>query len=312
MLVEVSQGDRIALHIDEPEFANVQTPTVLLVHGLTGCHAAPYMIRFAHYFLSLNYRVCRMDMRGFGAAWAHSQNLSHAGRSDDCLAALSTLAANTTGDLFAVGVSLGGNQLLRGIGRIGAGLDPQPSWMSRLSGVAAVCPPIDLKRCADNMDRRRMRLYNHYFIRALLRRPPKLVAQRADFQAIMRDRRPKTLRQLDEQFTAPLSGFDDALHYYRESSAIEQIGAIRTPTLIIASKDDPIVPYECFSQDTCALGNIARTDKLNILSPRAGGHVGFIGRDNRSWLESTIEMFFRTYLSFQTGSGSISSATGDP
>ena len=305
IFVDVSDGDQIALHLDEPDDqaddqsgdqpgdqpgrTDSQTPTVLLIHGLTGCHGAPYMIRFAGHFLSLGYRVCRMDMRGFGAAWALSRNLSHAGRSDDVIAALAKLAELTSGDLYAAGISLGGNQLLRAVGRIGSGVDAAPGWIGRLKAVAAVCPPIELARCAESMQRRRMWIYNRYFIRSLLQRAPKLVAERADYQAILQTARPRTLRELDEQFTAPLNGFSDAMHYYDQSSANRVVNHIDVPTLVIASKNDPIVPFDCFSN--------VESDNVELVSPQSGGHVGFIGPHGRSWLESTIGQFFGSQAS---------------
>lgn len=281
--IEVSHGDRIALHLDQPDAP--AKGSVLLIHGLTGCHAAPYMIRLADQFLRAGYRTYRMDLRGFGAVRNRASNLSHAGRSDDVAAALQWMAQHEdpAQPLIAIGISLGGAQLLRAISRVDAGLDKRPAWRDQMIGIAAVCPPIDLVACSENMRRKSRSVYNRYFIGNLIKRLPPGVAARADFPNGSASDRPKTLWELDDRFTAPLSGFDGALDYYQQSSCSSLLKHLQIPTLILASADDPIVPIDCFR-------NIA--DELpqstTLLMPDQGGHVGFIGPGRRCWMDDVL------------------------
>ncbi len=308
----VSDGDSIVLHEDLPS-ADLSKPhpaSVLLVHGLTGCHAAPYMVRLAHRFVGLGMRVYRMDMRGFGAAIDLTRNLSHAGRSDDCMAALGAIAdRNPSGPMFAIGVSLGAGQLLRAMGRIGAGIDAAPNWVERVAGVATVSPPLDLLRCSDNMQRLALRPYNHYFIRSLLSRVPPGVRRRDDFAQCILGRRPRTLRELDDRFTAPLSGFADAFAYYEASSACRVVQSIRVPALVLAAVDDPIVPIDCFTKDSTRWSATTQ-----LIVSQHGGHVGFVDRNGGSWMDDVLQAWIsqQNHLVVQTGVGSISSATGEP
>ncbi|QDT02790.1 putative hydrolase [Rubripirellula lacrimiformis] len=292
--VSVSDGDWIVLHEDLPvvdpskndlpQAATDGQPSVLLVHGLTGCHQAPYMIRLADRYTRMGMRVFRMDMRGFGSAVDWSANLSHAGRSDDCRAALDAIAQRVTGGpMYAVGVSLGAGQLLRMAGRIGAGLDSRPDWGDRFAGLAAVSPPLDLARCSQNMQRWSRRIYNRYFIRSLLARIPPGVRRREDFALCNAGRRPRTLRELDDRFTAPLSGFSGVDDYYAQSSSLGVVGRIEVPTLVLTAADDPIVPVECFTDD---LGIWSPSTQL-IVTPR-GGHVGFIDQGGSSWMDDVL------------------------
>ena len=319
--VEVSDGDRIVLHEDAPGVDPSQCPdgdrlprtqgsqtqgsqtqgsrtqgsNVLLIHGLTGCHAAPYMLSLADGFLAAGHKVYRMDMRGFGDAWALSGNLSHAGRSDDVIAALNFIAAQSDllSDIFAIGISLGGAQLLRGIGRIDGGLDQRPEWWSRLRGAVAVCPPVDLVRCSRNMQHWSRRLYNRYFIRSLIQRTPQQVRQRSDFQERLAGRMPRTLWELDDRITAPLSGFSGAEEYYDRSSCRALLSKIRIPTLVIAARDDPIVPIDCFDGACDAYRELDRDWEAGcqLFDQSSGGHVGFVGRRGTRWLESVTETF---------------------
>ncbi len=286
--VELPDADAIVLHEDCPPGWKNGDPSMLLVHGLSGCHAATYMIRLANRFVKHGCRVFRMDMRGCGSAWAMAKQLSHAGRSDDVVVALNDIAQRTNdGPMYAIGVSLGANQLLRAAGRIGARLDRPPDWISRLSRIAVVSPPMDLQRCSDNMQRPSRRIYNHYFIRHLLARVPALVAKRPDCQAILAGPRPRTLRELDDRMTAPLSGFADAAEYYCTASACHVAAANRIATLLVAADDDPIVPIDCF---TNAKPTLPRTSELLISS--GGGHNGFIGPGRISWLDGVMQQWF--------------------
>jgi predicted alpha/beta-fold hydrolase len=287
-IVPLPDGDAIVLHEDRPASWRVGDRSMLLVHGLSGCHTAPYMLRLADRFISSGICVFRMDMRGCGAGSKLSSNVTHAGRSSDVLAALDAIAEQTQAGLMsAIAVSLGGNQLLRAVGRIGGGLDPTPAWFERLERIAVVAPPLDLKRCSDNMERWAMRPYNYYFIRSLLARAPARVRDREDFQLQVKAGRPRTIRELDDRITAPLSGFADAAEYYAASSASPVSRYNAVPTLVLAAADDPIVPIGCFVDDQRQWP--ASTE---LVVTRTGGHVGFIDRKKRSWMDDALEAWF--------------------
>ena len=287
--VPLGDGDSIVLHDDPPISWQPGDASILLIHGLCGCHAASYMLRLAKLFFDRGVRVFRVDMRGSGAGAKLANQLTHAGRSDDVLTALGAIAEKTqAGKIRAIGVSLGGNQLLRAAGRVGAGLDPTPSWIDRVDRIAVVAPPLDLHRCSDNMERWILRPYNYYFISVLLSRIPAQVTQREDFQRILTGPRPKTLRQLDERITAPLSGFRDAEDYYQQSSAMHVAHANQIQTLVLAANDDPVVPIQCFTDDT-----VVWPESTQLLVSSGGGHVGFIGRKRKSWMDEVLGQWFQ-------------------
>jgi predicted alpha/beta-fold hydrolase len=291
-VVSVSDGDAIVLHEDRPMGWRAGDGSLLLIHGLSGCHGAPYMRRLAQQFTRQGASVFRMDMRGCGAASDLATNLTHAGRSDDLVAALGRIAAETgSGPMAAMGVSLGASQLLRAVGRIGAGLDATPPWFDRLRRIAAIAPPLDLQRCSDNMERWILRPYNYYFIRVLLARTPKRVRQRDDYQQGVLGGRPKTLRELDDRITAPLGGFADAAEYYATSSASHVTRFNPVPTLVLTAADDPIVPIGCFLDDKNQW-----PDSTRLVVSKTGGHVGFIDRRRRSWMDRVMEAWFSNEL----------------
>lgn len=290
--VSLPDGDALALHDDQPTGWSPGAPSVMLVHGLCGNRNSPYMLRLAHRFTALGVRVFRLEMRGCGVGLDRSAGITHAGRSGDCVAALGRIAEITeAGPLAAVGISLGGNQLLLAAGRIGAGLDLQPKWVRRWTRLVAVSPPIDLVRCSENMQRRLLRGYNRFFIHYLMQRLPASIRQSPEQMSHFQRPWPKTLRELDDRITAPLNGFAGADDYYRRCSSAKLVEAIQIPTLILAAADDPIVPADCF---TALAPQLATHQAVRLLLAPGGGHVGFFARGKeRFWMDQVIETWCR-------------------
>lgn len=255
---------------------------ILLAHGLSGCHGSPYMVRWARRLTETGWTVYRMDLRGCGAAKPFARGISHAGRSDDLRAGLDWIAhRHSSARIAAAAVSLGGNQLLRLAGRIGAGLDQQPAWMDRWAGLAVVAPPIDLVRCSENMSRLSRRLYNYYFIRTLFERIPPRIESHDLFAAVASGGRPKDLYELDDRLTAPLSGFAGAEDYYQQCGAIAVTGANPLRTLVLVADDDPIVPVGCFE-------NADWPRKTRLIRKKTGGHAGFVERAGGAWMDRCV------------------------
>ncbi len=287
--VQLDDGDRIALHDDCPPQWCPGDPALLIAHGLSGDRNSPYMLRLAPRFNRLGVRVFRLEMRGCGVARETCRGVTHAGRSSDCLAALQRVAGLTeAGPLWAVGISLGGNQLLRAAGQIGSGDHPAPAWLPRWSRLMAVSPPVDLERCSKHFQRLRLRPYNQFFIRNLLQSLPEWTQESNEHLDMFSQPWPKTLRELDDRVTAPLSGFQDALDYYRQASSAPLIPQIRVPTLILASTDDPLIPASCYHD----LRSQLRPDPshpVRMLLTRRGGHVGFIARGGaRHYMDQVV------------------------
>jgi hypothetical protein len=97
--------------------------------------------------------------------------------------------------------------------------------------------------------------------------------------------RVRRLVDLDEQFTAPVSGFASATDYYLQASGGPYIERIETPTMIFAAVDDPIVPIAPFID--LPLGDFA-----SLVITESGGHLGYVARrgidPDRRWLDWRI------------------------
>jgi predicted alpha/beta-fold hydrolase len=148
--------------------------------------------------------------------------------------------------------------------------------------VAALAPPIDMERCASLLALSRNRLYEQFFLRELMGQ----ARQRHRYfpDRPLRFPRKMTIRLYDELYTAPRSGFEDALDYYRRSSAFPLVGRIQIPTLILTARDDPFIAVEPFEE-------LQPPPHVTIRIAEHGGHLGFLGSDGAGgirWAERRV------------------------
>jgi predicted alpha/beta-fold hydrolase len=277
-IVWLADGDGLVLHDNTPSSWPAGGPIALLIHGLTGSHASPHIRRLAALLLARRVRVFRIDLRGAGKGLPLARRSYNAGRSDDVRAALAEIHRQSPASaLLLAGVSLGGNLALKLAGE--AAEHPVPN----LARVGAIAPPIDLGRCATLLALPRNRLYEDHFARDLVADARRRQRHFPDLPPLHFPRR-MTVRLFDELYTAPRSGFADALDYYRRASSGPLIPQITVPTLILTARDDPFIAVEPFEQ----LRAPAHV-QVRIL-PR-GGHVGFLGWDGAGgirWAERRL------------------------
>ena len=279
-LVTLPDGDQIVLHDDRPLAWQSGDAAVLMVHGLGGCYRSGYMLRGACKQNARGYRVFRMDLRGCGAGFPYARHPTHAGRSDDALAALRfVMDLCPRSPVHVIGFSMGANHVLKMAGELAEKMPPQ------LASLMAVCPPIDLIACSRNIELAGNRIYDRSFVSGLMRQIER--RQRLVPGAVTRplNPRPRRLFEFDTHFTAPLAGYADAHDYYTRASSGPLLRHITVPTLIVTSASDPIIPVGPFEQ-----ASYSPTTQL-VITP-CGGHLGFIGRagldPDRRWLDWRI------------------------
>src|SRR5207302_1177288 len=154
---------RLVIHDATPANWHEGDPIAVLIHGLGGNHDSGHLRRFAHLLTARDVRTFRADLRGTGEGLPLARKPYHAGRSDDVRAILEFVhALSPTSPLLLIGVSLGGNMVLKLAGESAA----HP--IAGLQRVVALGPPIDLYRCDLLMSRRSNLFYNRYFTRVLV------------------------------------------------------------------------------------------------------------------------------------------------
>ncbi len=268
-------------------------PALLLLHGLEGSADAHYMRGMADKAFAAGFNVVRLNQRNCGGTDHLSAGVYHSGLTSDPAAVIEELQRRDgVTSLSVAGYSLGGNLALKLAGEYGAA--PPPA----VKAFVAVSPTLDLAACIDALERRSNWPYQRNFLvalRARIRRKATLYPTLYSTAPLARIR---SVRQFDDAYTAPMSGYRDAADYYHRASALRVAGLIRVPTLVVTAGDDPFVPVEPFS-DPALLGNPA----VRVVVTPHGGHCGFVARrvdgsdDDGYWAERAVVDFATEHAS---------------
>ena len=271
--VALSDGDTLALEVSRPTGWTPALPTVVLVHGLTGSHRSPYMVRAAARLFAADVNVVRLNLRGCGTGYGLARRPYHAGCSEDVRQALDVLACRFRPPFVLVGYSLGGNVALKLAADLGA------DGRDLLAEVLAICPAADLKACVA----RAPALYEQYFVFLLRRELKRRMTAFPDLDPVHLPRW-LSLRAWDNLYTAPQCGFQGADDYYAQASAVARISRIRVSCRVLLAEDDPIIDPTMF--DALPLPRRFRLHKV-----AHGGHLGFVASPRSGglcWLEAQL------------------------
>ncbi len=239
-------------------------PLLVLFHGLEGSSRSHYAEAFADDACAHGMAFAVPHFRGCSGELNRAPRAYHSGDHEEIGWMLGRLRAAHTGPILAVGVSLGGNALLRWAAEAGE------SARATVSAVAAVCSPIDLAAGGWAIGRGFNRLvYTTMFMRSM---KPKALAKLDQHPGLFDRARllaARDLRDFDDLFTAPLHGFLNADDYYARASAKPHLNRIRIPALVLNARNDPFVPAWSLPSQQEAGPNVT------LWQPAQGGHVGF-------------------------------------
>lgn len=262
-----------------------ERPTLLALHGLNGSSEAHYMRGLASKAYARRMNVVLLNQRNCGATEHLSAGLFHSGLTTDAARVFHELTRVDGLSAIAVaGYSLGGNLALKLAGEYG----PHPP--AALACVAAVSPIIEIEECTRALERRGNALYEWNFVRNLKRRMRAKARLQPGAFDVANLRRIRTVREFDQEVTAPHFGFRDASDYYTRASAMRVIGRIQVPALVITAEDDPFVPPHPFHDP-----RVTDNPWIELHVCEHGGHCGFVGdgsgEDDGYWAENMIVRF---------------------
>ena len=245
---------------------DADAPLLVLFHGLEGSSASHYAQAFAHWARGHGWRFAVPHFRGCSGELNRAPRAYHSGDFEEIGWILRHLRSQHRGRIAAVGVSLGGNALLRWAEEAGE------SAAHTVGAVAAVSSPVDLAAgghaIGSGFNRQ---VYTRMFLRTM---KPKALAKLAQHPGLFdRDRllAARTLYEFDNIFTAPLHGFRDTDDYWSRGSAKPHLHRIRIPALVLNARNDPFVPAHCLPRQR-DVGPF-----VTLWQPPHGGHVGFPG-----------------------------------
>ena len=257
--------------LDAPEAG--AKPLLVLFHGLEGSSKSHYAEAFASIaaqrgwdYAVPHFRGCSGELN-LGPRAYHSGDFEEIGwilarmkARQDAMAGSSPVQA----PMFAVGISLGGNALLRWAEESG----DQGSRLA--SAVASISAPLDLAAGGGAIGRGFNRLvYTRLFLSTM---KPKALAKLVQHPGLFdRDAliAARDLYAFDDVFTAPLHGFQGTDDYWLRGSAKPRLADIRIPALVVNAINDPFVPGSSLPRQ----GEVGR--HVTLWQPPHGGHVGF-------------------------------------
>jgi predicted alpha/beta-fold hydrolase len=268
---ETPDGD----FIDVDFAGDAAAPPMVLFHGLEGSSDSHYARRLAHALPAAGWRVAIPHWRGCSGEPNRKPRAYHSGDT----AEVDWILRRFHAPVDVIGVSLGGNALLKWLG------ERSDAATAIVRRAAAISAPLDLPACGVALDRGLNRLlYTRMFLSTL---KPKSLAQLERFPRLFdadKVRRATTFREFDDLYTAPMHGFRDVDHYWTSAASGPWLEHIRVPTLVLNARNDPFLPEAAL---LTASRNAAPCVTLEL--PRLGGHVGFRGR----WLANRLIDFFR-------------------
>jgi uncharacterized protein len=244
--------------------ARAAPPLLVLFHGLEGSSHSHYARAFAAHAQARGWAFAVAHFRGCSGEINWAPRAYHSGDYAEVDWILRRFQNEHRGAIVSVGISMGGNALLRWAEELGH------SASKVVSAVAAVCSPLDLAAGGWALGRGFNRhVYTPMFLQTMKPKALQKLQQHPglfDRQALDAAR---SLHDFDNVFTAPLHGFRNADDYWARASAKPQLQALRIPSLLLHARNDPFVPA----------WSLPRTQEVSshvtLWQPLQGGHVGF-------------------------------------
>ena len=241
-------------------------PLLVLFHGLEGSSGSHYAQAFAHWARHHGWRFVVPHFRGCSGELNLAPRAYHSGDFEEIGWVLQQIRSMHAGPIAAVGVSLGGNALLRWAEEAG------DTAAQTASVVCAVSSPIDLaaggRAIGEGFNRQ---VYTRMFLRSMKPKALRKLAQHPGLFSCEKLLAARDLYAFDDVFTAPLHGFTGTDDYWSRGSAKPHLHHIRIPTLVLNARNDPFVPASSLP----SARQVGR--HVTLWQPPHGGHVGFPG-----------------------------------
>ncbi|MFN3568968.1 MAG: YheT family hydrolase [Polaromonas sp.] len=239
-------------------------PLLVVFHGLEGSSASHYAEAFADVARVRGWACAVPHFRGCSGELNRAPRAYHSGDFEEIDWILRRFQRGHAGPVLAVGISLGGNALMRWAGEMGAGA------AAVVRAVASVCSPLDLAASGHAIGQGFNRLvYTRMFLSSMVPKALKKLEQHPGLFSAEALLAARDLYAFDNVVTAPLHGFKNTEDYWERASAKPHMRRIAVPALALNALNDPFVPAASLPQaaDVSAA--------VTLWQPRQGGHVGF-------------------------------------
>ncbi len=259
-------------------------PVLVVFHGLEGDSQRPYVVNLMYEAERRGWRGLAPHFRGCSGEINRLPRAYHSGDAAEIDWILRRVKAESPdAPVYVAAISLGGNATMKWLGEQGA----DAAGIAR--AVAAISAPLDLMAAGEALEHGFCKLYTHNFLQTMKR---KSLAKLAIHPGIFRREAAldaRTLREFDNEITAPLHGYRDTDDYWTRGSAKPGLIDVRVPALVLNAKNDPFLPAAALPS-AHEVSSFVQRD-----FPEQGGHVGFLsGRfpGHGRWMSTRVFRFF--------------------
>ena len=282
--IDTPDGDII--HLDWLKKKPV-SPLVVLLHGLEGSSNSHYARALMTNVERLGWNGCVVHFRGCSGSPNHLPRAYHSGDSDELEWLIPKIKQVAEGPIFIAGFSLGGNVLLNWLGKA------QYEETRCITAAASISAPYDLTTAGNRLSTGFNRVYGNHFLRTLKTKAIQKIQTHHLTLSVKTIRECATLKDFDNNFTAPVHGFYNVDDYWSRASSKPFLPNIDKPTLILHAKNDPFLPGGELTE------LIETNNKINLSLTATGGHVGYMRGPfpgNLAWLPNQITDYFKDFL----------------
>lgn len=252
---------------------------VLVFHGLGGSVESDFVSRTVQAGRRHAITTVAVNHRNAGDAHGLSKVPYHSGKGED-ISDLVLWARNKFPhkSIATVGYSMSASMILN--------LRTRRSGTEQPDFALVLNPPVDLHYSAVKLTSGPSKIYGQKFTSELRELIDGLIEKKI---VDPKHRIPANanLRDVDEIFTAPLSGFKSSTHYYEVASTISYLEQIKEKTTMIMAQDDPFIRFK-------------QVKRLNLHPQVAthylkhGGHIGFVSDLQSKWSDQMLAEFFKS------------------
>ena len=286
--------DQDFIDLDFPQFPDISfresAPLVVLLHGLEGSARRGYACEAYRQLATRGIRSVGMNFRSCSGEMNLTAKFYHAGATEDVALILNYLEEKFPNVVKGIiGVSLGGNMLLKLLG------EGRFNIPDTYRSAVAISPPFDMILSSKKLIKFPGTIYGRRFLGFLkekVKAKKELLTGLVDVDRVLAS---QTLVEFDEFGTGPLNGFANADDYYSRCSCGQFLKEIQRPTMVLRAADDPLmdprdIPYDVFQHNPNLTGVF--TEK--------GGHVGFMSKNGhaagRYWGEIHAAAYLESHL----------------
>uniref|UniRef100_A0A224XHT1 Putative alpha/beta hydrolase n=1 Tax=Panstrongylus lignarius TaxID=156445 RepID=A0A224XHT1_9HEMI len=260
-------GDICLDWMDPDENCPSNTPTIIILPGLTGASHADYVKGLVLAARNIGIRTVVFNQRGIGGIGLKTPRTYCASNVEDVVEVVAHVREVCAGaPLAGTGISMGGLIL----GNYLAGVEDSES---HLTCAMLISVPWNVFIGVESIEQPIVNLMLNRHLASCLCNIVKNVRHIMEPGPYVIDDvlKSKTIREFDSKFTIKQFGYKDVDDYYAHASIHNKIHKFKVPVLCLSAADDPFQPYDGIPVEAAN-----KLENIGIVITSRGGHIGFM------------------------------------